>query len=408
MGARIVIVGAGFAGLRAALDLPATEQVTVVANRRWCEFLPNIHELLSGRRTPGSLRIDAEARVRGAGHRFVLDEITSIDTEGRTLKGRATGTIPYDILLLTPGLAGTTDGVEGAAEHALPFKSVDECARIGRRLRELAEAPGTPRVVIVGGGLEGVEALGEILRAFPTFAVELVDGASRLLPTEPAALDRVVRAECSGFDVRIHDRTRVERVTAEAVFTDRAGRLESDLTIWTGGPARLPLLEEAGGGDGTGRLTSVAATLESLVAPGVFLAGDAAELPRPLAKQAYHALDMGSHAAANILRRVRQRPLEDFVESGKPSLISFGDRGCFLVAGSWAVFGPSVSLAKEVVFQMVATTLAPPSDIKAAADTWMRLSEALPEPGWPTLTDVRAILYDACDLRLLPPETSRD
>ena len=152
MGARIVIVGAGFAGLRAALDLPATEQVTVVANRRWCEFLPNIHELLSGRRTPGSLRIDAEARVRGAGHRFVLDEITSIDTGGRTLKGRATGTIPYDILLLTPGLAGTTGGVEGAAEHALPFKSVDECARIGRRLRELAEAPGTPRVVIVGGG----------------------------------------------------------------------------------------------------------------------------------------------------------------------------------------------------------------------------------------------------------------
>jgi NADH dehydrogenase FAD-containing subunit len=406
MGSRIVIVGAGFAGLRAALDLPATEDVTVVANRRWCEFLPNIHELLSGRRTPGALRIDAGARVRGAGHRFVLDEVTSIDIERRQVQGRSSGTIGYDILLLTPGLAATTGGVEGAAEHALPFKSVDDCARIGGRLRELASAPRTPRIVIVGGGLEGVEALGEILRAFPAFRIDLVEGASRLLPTEPPSLDRVVRSECSGLDVRIHDRTRVERVTAGAVFTDHAGCLESDLTIWTGGPAALPLLEGAVVGSGSDRLASVAATLESFAAPDVFLAGDAAELPRPITKQAYHALDMGTHAAANILRRVRGKPLEDFVPSGKPSLISFGDRGCFLVAGSWALFGPSISLAKEAVFQMVSATLAPPSDVGTAMDAWLRLSEALPEPRWPSLQEAWEIFGDACDLRFLAPQSA--
>jgi len=92
-------------------------------------------------------------------------------------------------------------GVPGAERHALSFKSVDECAEIGRRLAQLARRPGPASVVIVGGGFEGIEALGEILRRHgdrPGLTVSLVEAGPRLMPNSPAVIDRAVRRHCAG------------------------------------------------------------------------------------------------------------------------------------------------------------------------------------------------------------------
>jgi NADH dehydrogenase len=193
---RIAIVGANFAGLAAAQHLGRSGEVTVVDRSPWFEWLPNIHELLSGAKRPADLRLPRARLVTRAGHRFVRAEIAGIDApEGRlvTTAGRC---IDFDVCIVAIGGAEETFGVRGVDRHALPFKSVADCTEIGRRLRVLSRAPDPRQVVIVGGGLEGVEALGEILRRYrrgSSLRVSVVEAGRRLLPDAPAALDGVLR-----------------------------------------------------------------------------------------------------------------------------------------------------------------------------------------------------------------------
>ena len=69
---RIVIIGANFAGLTTAINLPQNYKVSVIDCRPQFEFLPNIHELLSGIKNPDSLRMDRKRLIEGAGHRFEM------------------------------------------------------------------------------------------------------------------------------------------------------------------------------------------------------------------------------------------------------------------------------------------------------------------------------------------------
>ena len=74
---RIVIVGANFAGLTTAINLPRKYRVNVIDCRPQFEFLPNIHELLSGIKKTGSLRMDRKRLIELAGHRFIRDTVTT-------------------------------------------------------------------------------------------------------------------------------------------------------------------------------------------------------------------------------------------------------------------------------------------------------------------------------------------
>jgi NADH dehydrogenase len=132
-----------------------------------------------------------------------------------------------------------TRGVPGVVEHAFPFKSVELCDRIGRRLVQLAGRRKRVRVVIVGGGLEGVEALGEILRRYrgSGLHVTLVEARERLLPEAPALLDAHVRELCAPYEVDFEMEAPVRTIEPKALVLGDGRSLLSDLTIWTGGPA---------------------------------------------------------------------------------------------------------------------------------------------------------------------------
>jgi NADH dehydrogenase len=245
----------------------------------------------------------------------------------------------------------------------MSFKSVDDCDAIGRRLAQLAQRPGRHSVVIVGGGLEGIEALGEILRRFrhsDAFEVSVVEAGARLLPGTARALDAAVRAHCAGQEVRIVTRSRVTSVTPGRVRLDTGETLRSDLTMWTGGSAPSPLLQASGLADGPRKWAPVKASLQSRRFENVFVAGDAAALPRPLGKQAYYAMQMGECAADNVVRALEGRRLRNFSPSRKPMLVAFGDLDTYLVAGRRVLASPALAAAKEGVLQLTMAQLDPP------------------------------------------------
>ena len=395
----VLILGGGFAGLSAAQALGADRHdVTLIDARRDFEFLPNIHELVSAVKTPQLLRLPLAAAMQRAGHRFVHDAISGIDPVAQSVSTqRRRRAIGYDALIVALGGVDATHGVPGVREHALGFKSVAQCTLIAHRLDRLAARRKAAHVVIVGGGIEGVEALGEVLRRHRQHAhlqLTLVEARDRLLPESPAVLDPHLRRLCAPCAVSFEVGVPVRRIHADAVELADGRRLHSDLTIWTGGPAPSPLLAAAGLAM-PGAWVPVQSTLQSTLYPQVLVAGDAAALPTPLVKQAYHALDMGTQAARNAeLLLAGHAPLA-FRPSAKPQLIAFGDLSCFLVAGQRVLAGVGLAAGKEAVYELVMAQL-------DAKPWWLRLpgmaqrsKRAAGALLWPSLTSLQSLRRQA-------------
>ena len=376
---RIAIVGANFAGLAAARQLGREYAVTVFDRSASFEWLPNIHELLSGVKRASDLRLPRRRLVTRAGHRFVRAEVTAIDAAAGRLATSTARQFGFDACIVAVGGTDETHGVRGADRHAMPFKNVDDCAAIGRELATLARKRGRKSVVIVGGGLEGVEALGEILRRYSRLdglAITLVEAGSRLVPGTPVRLDAAVRAHCEGRNVRILTDSPVTAVTPKQVRLRGGVTVRSDLTIWTGGVTAPPLLHEAGLADKPRQWAPVTVALRSKRFDNVFVIGDAAALPHPLAKQAYYALQMGECAAENVRRALDGRTLRDFKPAAKPRLIAFGDLDTFLVSGRSVVASRGLAALKEAVFQVTMAEIDPPLNPTALGALTGRLGSA--------------------------------
>jgi NADH dehydrogenase len=262
---------------------------------------------------------------------------------------------PFSQAIVAVGGRHNSGNIPGAAEHALPFKSVANCQLIAMRLQQLSHRPGPLRVVMVGAGVEGVEALGEILRAHgrrPGLSIDVIDGAERVLAGLPAVLDQTVREHCQRWPVNFRLGQSVAAVEHNAVLLGSGEIVPADLLIWTGGVGPHPLINASHLNDPSG-FAAVSATLHSDHAQDVYVVGDAVGSINGLAlpKQAYHAMDMGRLAAANVLAVRSGRVLSNFQPSGKPQLITFGALDTFLVNGERVWAGPSLRVLKEAVYQ---------------------------------------------------------
>ena len=322
---RIVIIGANFAGLTAAMRLPRSCRTSVIDSRPYFEFLPNIHELLSGIKSAESLRIDRKRLIERAGHRFIQDTVSSIDPVKKRVYTSKSKKLPYDICLVATGGINNTLGISGAAKYGMPFKTAEHCRDIGQRLKDLNRNNRRVTIVIVGGGLEGIEALGEILRRYrgnPKLEVHIVEKNKRLLSGEPAAIDRDIKNICNAYNVHFHTTTKINRVAKNKVWLSSGKKLHSDATIWTGGAAPSPLLHRSGLTEHPGKWAPVKATLQSNFFESIFIAGDAADFPGLRIKQAYHAMDMGELVTQNIKLLLADKNLKAFRPSSKSRIIS--------------------------------------------------------------------------------------
>lgn len=360
---KVVILGANFAGIACARRLSAHFDVTVIDVSGYFEFLPNIHELLSGVKSADVLRLPRRRLVETLGHSFVCETATEVETHAGYVETASGRRYAFDACVVAVGGVNNTFGVRGAEQFSLPFKSVDDCVAIAQRLRDLVTSGKNVSVVIIGAGLEGVEALGEILRGYrnhPGLAVHVVEGSERILPGRDACLGDDILQHCADFPVTFHLGESVASLTKTRVKLVSGRSLPSDVTLWTAGAKPSPLLFSSGLAPTANAWAAVTPTLQSCVAPAVFVVGDAAALPDPLSKQAYHALDMGAHAAGNVQRYFDGVPLKPFSRGLELGLIALGDVDTYLTVGRRIFAGPSLAAAKEIVFQANMARLDPP------------------------------------------------
>ncbi len=305
---RVVIIGAGYAGLFASRRVRVRArgedvEVTLVdPATAWVERT-RLHQLACG--DPSVRSMPFADLFAGTDVRTLAGTVIDLDVDAHEVEVRggdgATTRLGFDHLVYALGSTADTSAVPGAARHA---HVLDTGTTTGDLHRALAAAP-QARVAVVGGGLTGVETAAEIAATDPDRPVTLVTSA----PIGAGVSDRGRRHLASVLDrlgVQVLDGTSVARVEESGLTTTTGQEIPAELVIWTAGLAVPDLAARSGlATDEDGRVL-VDATLRSVSHPEVFAAGDSARpvesVGAPVRASAYVATIMGAQAGTNLAR----------------------------------------------------------------------------------------------------------
>ena len=327
---RVLVLGGGYAGMVAAARAArgGRAEVTLLDARDRFTQRIRLHELLAGSEpaSPGFAPLLARRGIR-----FVQGWAERLDPARAAVTGRAAQggrlELGYDWLVLALG-SRTADGVPGAAEHALRLDDPAAVRAAAARVRELAGAGG--RVLVVGGGLTGVESAAELAERFPGLRVALATAGGLDEGYAPAAAAHL-RARLAALGVDVREHAAVREVEAGRAWLDDGTAEPFGLCVWCGGLQAPALAWDAGfATDACGRVRTDAA-LRVPGHPRVFAAGDAAAMAgadgRAVRMACASALPGGAHAGEGVARALRGAGPEPIRFGFTARCVSLGRRG---------------------------------------------------------------------------------
>jgi NADH dehydrogenase len=342
---RIVILGGGFAGVYAALQLDRTVarnrdlDVLMIAPQNFLLFTPMLHEVTSGALDPSSIVVPVRQVLRHV--RFFQAEVTAVDFAARTVTtvdgvDQRTRTVHFDHLLIAAG--SQTRFPPGLRSRVHGMKTIHDALVLRNWLIGLLERaevePDRERrralltVTVAGGGFSGVETVGaindflrEVARHYPRTAGEmpslvLVEPLTRLLPEFEPALGEYTESKlrAAGIDVRLN--TKVTGFDGRVLSLESASPpgnfpVFARTLIWTAGVTPSTLVESLALPKERGRII-VDASMQVPGYEGVWACGDCAAIPdaagKPYPPTAQNAVRQGTHVGRNIGAAVLRAP----------------------------------------------------------------------------------------------------
>jgi NADH dehydrogenase len=335
----IAIIGGGFGGLYAARALKGADaQLTLIDRRNHHVFQPLLYQVAMAALSPGDIASPIRWILRHQKNvEVLLAEAKAIDVARRRVV-LADGELSYDFLIVAAGATHAYFGHDDWPQRAPGLKTLDDALEMRRRVLlafERAEREPDPdrrrallTFVLVGGGPTGVElagALAEISRQslardFRHFdpgsaRILLIEAGPTLLSTFPEHLREAARRDLERLGVEVITGTAVTDVQNSAVVVG-GKRIDAATILWAAGVAASPLATTLGARlDRAGRVfVNPDLTIEGH--PELFVIGDLAVLAgedgRPLPGVAQVAIQMGRHAAHNIMRALEGQPYRAF------------------------------------------------------------------------------------------------
>jgi NADH:ubiquinone reductase (H+-translocating) len=330
---RVVVIGAGFAGLNAAKGLRnAPVDVLVIDQHNYHTFQPLLYQVATAGLDAGDVAHqvrDVFRRQRNV--RFRMGRVERVDWEAREVLLASGDGIGFDCLVVAAGAVYHDFGIPGVFDHGFVLKSLHEAialrSHVLRQFERAAHDPahadhGGLTFAIVGGGPTGVEMAGALVelldRVLPSDYPELDVSRARVVLLEMAEAlllpygersrayaERVLRRR--GVDVRLG--AAVAEVHADHVVLAGGERLATHTLIWAAGVRGHPLGEALGTPLGRGARVQVRSDLSLEDHPEAFVIGDmalASDPDRtPLPQVAQVAIQQGRHVARVIAARLR-------------------------------------------------------------------------------------------------------
>jgi NADH dehydrogenase len=348
--AKVVIVGAGFAGLAAMSTLSdAGVDVTLVDRHNFATFQPLLYQVATAGLNPGDVAFPVRTLLRKRkGVTFRQGILSGIDSAANEIALVDGGRIPYDYLILAMGATTNFFNVPGAEENCHAIYTLDEALAVRNKVFSLFERAASrgPRdntltTVVIGGGATGVEMAGALaelkLRAFRTdypaldpaqARVILIEAQDRLLGAFSPELSKYASAELKGRGVEVYLNTVVEGVTPEGVQLKGGNFIDSHLVIWSAGVGVSKQFAELGLPQHRNGRFEVGGDLRVKGHDNIFAVGDVAggilSEGQLLPQLAQPAIQTGSCAAESI---------KSLISGGATKTFHYKDKGTMATIG---------------------------------------------------------------------------
>ncbi len=361
---RVVVLGAGFGGLQAAIELERIFRarpdmdIVLVSEQNYFLFTPLLPQIPSSYLDPRHI-VQAIRDIRGKRRfRFVRDGVRALDLDRRIVELGA-GPLAYDYLILAPGSRSEYFNVPGAREHTWDFKTLEDAVVLRERILDVCEHadhtvdPQARRrmltIVVVGGGYTGVELITEIrdflfryvagrYRGIAASDLHLVilEASPEVLRGIHPELARVAKKRLLRAGIEIHVSAQATRCFPGGVELNGREVLEADTVVWTAGVRASEIVETLPGPhDRIGRAI-VSEHLQVEGRPEVFVVGDSSAAVTALdaPRVAPVAIEHGKLAARNIAHAERGEPLESYRYISRGMLVSLGMNHAVVSLGS--------------------------------------------------------------------------
>ncbi len=349
---RVVVIGAGFAGLNAARALAkAPADITLVDRNNYHMFQPLLYQVATAGLEPDEIVHPVRDLIRTRRNiSFYLGTVVSIDKEARKVHFQEGPPLSYDYLILAAGSMTNYFGIPGAEEYAFPMKTVPAALHIRNYVLsrfERAErqdgraAEGSLNVVIVGGGPTGVELAGQFAELFrhvirddyrhvdtANARVVLIEALPHLLASFHPSLRDYARRSLEQRGVEVRTGASVERVEENAVILKGGERIPAQTVIWSAGVRAHPMAETLGIPLGRGKRVPTRSDLSLSGNPEIFAVGDVSGAEDPkgemYAQLATVAIQQGNHAAEQVRRLLAGKATEPFVYHDPGTMATIG------------------------------------------------------------------------------------
>ncbi len=372
--ARIVVVGAGYAGLTCALRCArkagGRAQVTLINDSEHFVERIRLHERAAGRAQP---LLALRELLRGTGVRLQLGWVHDIDLARRTLRVDEQ-TLSWDQLVLATGSGFADDGIAGVREHAFTLEA--------RSLPWLEEAlPAIARragqVAVVGGGLTGLEAATEIAETYPELRVVLLTRGEIAPECTPPAREHI-RTVLQRLGVELREHASVQSVHADHLRTEH-GAVPFAACVWAVGFRASPLARAAGLPVNQLGQVLVDAELRVPAQRDVHVAGDLAYRPA-LPMGCKSALPSGIAVGDNLAHIVEGAPTRDFRFRHLGYCLSLGRREAVIQFPRRFLRGTPAALVKELVVRSTVLVVRAEATL-ARLRNMLRVQPMLPSDG---------------------------
>lgn len=255
---KILILGAGFGGVRAALDLSKKlpkATIKVINQTHYHTYIPDLYEVATAvlhqerkvdfKDLEGTVNIPLNKILRRKNVEVVQDVVTGIDLGKKSVSTQEHGAIKYDFLVIALGSTTSYFNIPGAWEYSHPLKVLEDALNVRNDLSEaVRRVKGDERieVVIAGGGFTGVELAGALNKVVRKKGrITILEAADTVLPgMAPWAQKKAIQKLKRG-KVKINLGSGIASVEEKRIICTTGEKVPYDYLVWTTGVKGIEL-----------------------------------------------------------------------------------------------------------------------------------------------------------------------